>query len=113
MSGLANRLWAKGFKPNLGEPWTLADHKRIDEFRAEIERLEADYKRLYEKHNGVGKEYGELLLENERLRAELERIHQYRAHKYAQNEQGHYCSFRSALDGCQDIANNALKGEKG
>jgi len=49
--------------------WTQEHY--VLKLEAEIESLEADYKRLYEKHNAVGKEHGELLLKNERLRSEV------------------------------------------
>ena len=39
MSDLSDRLWSKGFYPNVGEPWTLEDHERVRQLQAENERL--------------------------------------------------------------------------
>jgi len=69
MSDLANRLWAKGFKPNLGEPWTQADHRRVDELREEIERQEELLEEFQEKSSALlAKSLGQNK-EIERLRA--------------------------------------------
>ena len=40
MSDVSTWLWAKGFKPKIGEPWTADDHQKVDQLRAEIKRLE-------------------------------------------------------------------------
>ena len=81
MSDLANRLWAKGFKPNLGEPWTLADHRRVDELRAEIERREELLEEFQEKSSALlaksleqNKEIKRLEAENKRLTERVETL---------------------------------------
>lgn len=56
----------------------------------------------------VRDEIERLCTENERLKGALVRISDYKAKEYKQAARGHYCPYRSAIDGLQSIASHAL-----
>lgn len=60
MSDLAGRLWAKGFCPNVGEPWTTGDQANVRALRDEIEVLRrvAYYAKQVQNGGGPGSSLG-------------------------------------------------------
>ena len=48
----------------------------------------------------------------ERYKEALVRVSDYKAKEYKQAARGHYCPYRSAIDGLQSIARHALDGEE-